>query len=92
MLLFPTVVVPVIENITADPSMGISQGTSLNLTCKAVGGPTLNVTWTTPSGPRVGSVISVSNVTDEDAGDYRCEVTSEGGSVNDSITITGKRV
>ena len=49
------------------------------------------MTWTTPTGPRVGSVISVDSVTADDAGDYRCEVTSEAGTANDSITIRGKR-
>ena len=48
------------------------------------------MTWTTPTGPRVGSVISVDNVTAVDAGDYRCEVTSEAGTAKDSITITGE--
>ena len=84
------VVAPVIVSITASPSMGVSQGMPLNLTCEAVGGPTLNVTWTTPTGPRVGSVISVDNATADDAGDYRCEVTSEAGTANDSITIKGE--
>ena len=72
--------------------MRVSQGIPLNLTCEAVGGPTLNVTWTTPTGLRVGSVISVDNVTADDAGDYRCEVTSEAGTANDSITIRGEGV
>ena len=87
-----SVVAPVIVNITASPSTGISQGMPLNLTCEAVGGPTLNVTWTTPTGPQVGSVFSVDNVTADDAGDYRCEVTSEAGTANDSITIRGEKV
>ncbi len=59
--------------------------------CEAVGGPTLNVTWTTPTGPEVGSVISVDSVITDYAGEYRCEVTSEAGTTNDSITITGER-
>ena len=63
---------------------------SLSLMCKAVGGPTLNVMWATPTGPRVGSVISVDSVTADDAGDYRCEVKSAGGTANDSIAIRGK--
>ena len=70
--------------------MGISQGMPLNLTCEAVGGPTLNVTWTTPTGPRVGAVIIIANVTADDAGDYRCEVTSEAGTTYKSITISGE--
>ncbi len=49
------------------------------------------MTWTTPTGPRVGSVISVDSVTTDDAGEYTCEVTSEAGTINDSITITGER-
>ena len=48
------------------------------------------MTWTTPTGPRVGSVISVDNVTADDAGDYRCEVTSEAGTANDSTAIRGE--
>ena len=48
------------------------------------------MSWTTPTGRRVGSVISVDNVTAVDAGDYRCEVTSEGRAANDSITIRGE--
>ena len=84
-----SVVAPVIVNFTASPFPGVSQGMPLNLTCEAVGGPTLNVTWTTPTGQRVGSVISVDSVTADDAGDYRCEVTSEAGTANDSITIRG---
>ena len=83
-------VIPKIQNLTASPSMGVSQGSPLTLTCAAVGGPTLNVTWTTPTGPRVGSVISVDNVTADDAGEYGCEVTSEAGTTNDSITIRGE--
>ena len=84
-----SVVAPVIVNFTASPFPGVSQGTPLNLTCEAVGGPTLNVTWTTPTGPRVGSVMSVDSVTADDAGDYRCEVTSEAGTANNSISIRG---
>ncbi len=48
------------------------------------------MTWTTPTGPRVGSVISIDNVTAGDAGEYRCEVMSEAGTTNDSITIRGE--
>ena len=84
------VVSPVIVNFTASPFPGVSQGIPLNLTCEAVGGPTLNVTWTTPTGPRVGSVIFVDIVTADDAGDYRCEVMSEAGTANDSITVRGE--
>ena len=90
-LLMP-VVAPVIVNLTASPSMGVSQGSPLNLTCEAVGGPTLNVTWTTPTEPRVGRVISIDSVTADDAGVYRCEVTSEAGTTNDSISIRGESV
>ena len=87
-----SVVVPVIVNLTASHSTGVPQGSPLNLTCEAVGGPTLNVTWTTPTGLRVGSVISVDNVTADDAGEYRCEVTTEAGTTNHSITVRGKSV
>ena len=83
------VVAPVIVNFTASTSTGVSQGMPFNLICEAVGGPTLNVTWTTPTGRRVGSVISVDSVTADDAGDYRCEVKSEAEAANDSITIRG---
>ena len=82
-----SVVAPEIVNFTANPSTRVSQGMPLNLTCEAVGGPTLNVTWVTPSGPRVGSVIFVDSVTAVNAGDYRCEVTSEGGTANGTVTI-----
>ena len=85
------VVAPVIVNLTASPSTGVPQGSPLNLTCEAVGGPTLNVTWTTPTGPRVGSVISVDNVTADDAGEYTCEVTTEAGTTNDFVSIRGER-
>ena len=85
-------VIPVIVNLTASPSTGVPQESSLNLTCAAVGGPTLNVTWTTPIEPRVGSVISIDNVTADVAGEYRCEVMSEAGTTNDSISIRGKSV
>ena len=85
-----SVVAPVIVNFTASPSTGVSQGMPLNLTCEAVGGPTLNVTWTTPTGLRAGPVISVPKVTTVDAGDYRCEVLSEAGTANDIITIGGE--
>ena len=83
-------VVPVIQNLTATPSTGVSQGMPLNLTCEAAGGPSLNFTWTTPTGPRVGPVILIDNVTAEDTGDYVCEVTSEAGTTNRSITINGE--
>ena len=85
-------VIPKIQNLTASPSTGVSQGSPLNLTCEAEGGPTLNVTWTTPTGPEVGSVISVDNVTADDAGEYTCEVTTEARTTNDSITIRGESV
>ena len=87
-----SVVAPVIVNLTASPFTGVPQGIPLNLTCEAVGGPTLNVTWTTPTGPRVGCVISIDSVTADDAGEYRCEVMSEAGTTNDSITIRGESV
>ena len=44
-----SVVAPVIVDLTANPSTGVTQGSPLNLSCEAVGGPTLNVTWTTPT-------------------------------------------
>ena len=51
------------------------------------------VTWTTPTGPRAGSVISVDNVTADNAGEYRCEVTqAEAGTTSDSITIRGESI
>ena len=58
--------------------------------CEAEGGPTLNVTWITPTGPRVGRVIFVDNVTADDAGEYTCEVMSEAGTTNESITVRGE--
>ena len=86
------ITVPVILAITAIPSTGVSQGMPLNLTCEAVGEPTLGVTWTTPTGPRMGPVISVDSVTADDAGEYRCEVIPESSAANSSITISGERV
>ena len=77
-------------NITAIPSTAVSQATPLTLTCEAVGDPNLNVMWTTPTGPRVGSVIFVDSVTANNAGDYTCEVTSDGRTANISVTITGE--
>ena len=74
----------------ATPSTGVSLGMPLNLTCEAAGGPTLNFTWTTPTGPRVGPVIIIDNVMADDAGDYTCEVTSEAGETNSSIAISGE--
>ena len=50
------------------------------------------MTWTTPTGPRVGRVISIDSVTADDAGEYRCEVMSEAGTTNDSNTIRGESV
>ena len=38
----------------------------------------------------MGAVISVDNVTANDAGEYRCEVMTEAGAINDSITIRGE--
>ena len=87
-----SVVAPVIVNLTASPSTGVPQGIPLTLICAAVGGPTLNVTWTTLTGLRVGSVISVDNVTADDAGEYTCEVATDAGTINDSITVRGKSV
>ena len=81
---------PVVLNIAAVPSTAVYQGTPLTLTCEVVGDPTLNVMWTTPTGPMVGSVIIVNSVTANNAGDYTCEVTSDGRTVNISITITGE--
>ena len=77
-------------NITANPSTGVPQGLTLNLICEAVGEPTLNVTWITPTGKRVGPVISVDSVTAGDAGDYTCEVTADDRSASSSITIRGE--
>ena len=85
-----SVVAPVIADLTARPSTRVSQESLVDLMCEAVGGPTLNVTWATPTGPRVGSVISVDNVTADDAGEYTCKVTTEAGTTNDSITIRGE--
>ena len=90
LLVSPITVVPVIQNLTATPSTGVSQGMPLNLTCEAAGGPTLNFAWTTPTGSRVGPVIFIDNVTADDAGDYICEVTSEAGTTNRSVTINSK--
>ena len=85
-------VIPKIQNLTASPSTGVPQGSPLNLTCEAVGGPTLNVTWTTPTEPGVGRVISIDSVTPHDAGEYTCKVTTETRTTNDSITIRGESV
>ena len=48
------------------------------------------MTWSTPTGRRLGSVISVDSVTADDAGEYRCDVTSEAGTATDSITTRGE--
>ena len=79
-------------NILASPSIGVPRGAAINLTCVAVGGPILNVTWTTPAGPRTGSVISVNSVTADDAGIYRCEVVSEAGTTSGFISIIGEGI
>lgn len=77
-------------NILASPSIGVPQGATITLTCEVAGGPILNVTWTTPAGPRTGPIISVDSVTADDAGVYRCEVVSEAGTTSSSIAIIGK--
>ena len=64
----------------------------LNLTCVAVGAPIFNVTWTTPTGTREGSLISIDSVTADNAGAYTCVVTSEGRTANDSVTIGGEGI
>lgn len=86
------IVAPLIVNILVTPSIGVPRGAAINLTCQAVGGPIRNVTWTTPAGPRTGSVISVNSVTADDAGIYRCEVVSEAGTTSGSIFIIGEGI
>ena len=83
-------VVPYNLAIEADPGIHVEYGSSIILTCDAMGGPTLNYQWNLPSGMRKnGSVLVIDSVTDSDDGEYNCTVTSEAGKTSTTISVLG---
>ena len=84
-------VVPYNLTIEASPGVQVEYTAGLNLTCNAMGGPTLNYSWVLPNGMEEdGSVLVVNMVTEMEDGEYVCTVTSEAGSTSVSISVLGE--
>ena len=69
-------------------------GDTFSLTCEASGDPMPNVTWITVSDDEhsYGNILSFSNITRRDSGDYRCETKNRCGkeSMNESVDVNCK--
>ena len=86
----PPPVPPYNLTIEATPDERVEYLSDVNLTCSAVGGPTLNYTWSSPLGDDTsGSVLQIVGATEPDEGVYTCTVISDNAPVEQvSITLT----
>ena len=78
------------SSITPIPDENITEGNNLNLTCQASGTPSPAVSWIiVSSGQRTnGSVLQLTNISRNEAGDYRCEASNECGDSSEPVTVT----
>ena len=79
----PSKVYP-LENIT------VIQGDNRNLTCNVSGSPMPNVTWTevSSSSQSEGVVLYLTNISKNNAGEYKCEAINDCGNSSASTFLT----
>ena len=67
----------------------VIEGHSISLTCEVFGDPMPNVTWITVSNDEhsYGNILSFTNSTRGDSGDYRCETKNRCGKESRSESI-----
>ena len=66
------------------------EGENRTLTCNVSGGPVLTVTWTEVSSRRKsrGVVSYLTNISRNNAGEYKCEATNDCGNSSASTFLT----
>lgn len=68
-------------------------GNSVEFECQAVGDPEPTVQWSKVGGPLpahivvMGGMLKISQVTEADAGQYRCTATNDVGSVQSQVVL-----
>ena len=79
----PSKVYP-LENIT------VMEGENRTLNCNVSGSPVLTVMWTevSSSSQSNGSMLSLTNISRNDAGEYKCEATNDCGNSSASTFLT----
>ena len=77
------------SSITSIPDQNITEGNNLNLTCQPSGTPSPAVSWfSVSSGQHTsGNVLELTNISRNEAGDYRCEASNVCGNASEAVTI-----
>ncbi|PFX17681.1 Peroxidasin [Stylophora pistillata] len=71
-----------IDNLT------ITEGSDMTLTCQISGDPPLEQFWIKPDGQRATTnVLTIKNITNGEAGEYRCEATNDCGTVSRTACV-----
>ena len=80
-------------NVTIMGDNTYSQGEQLQLSCSSEGGPELEYTWLF-SGDMIDnantSMITITNLTTSNGGDYTCNVSNDAGFDSDTVTVYSK--
>ncbi|KAL9964669.1 hypothetical protein ACROYT_G028344 [Oculina patagonica] len=83
-----TVTVNVASSILPIQNETVTEGGAVNLTCIASGTPDPTVSWFKPDGQRVdASQLMLTNISRDEAGEYRCEASNECGNASQTATI-----
>ncbi|XP_078379818.1 hemicentin-1-like isoform X3 [Oculina patagonica] len=84
-----TVTVNVASSIASIQNETVTEGGAVNLTCNASGTPDPTVSWFKPDGQRVNvlSHLMLTNISRNEAGEYRCEASNECGNASQTTTI-----
>ena len=91
-----TVLTPVIVSITTSPVL-LQSGDSVNLTCSAMGGPRLELSWQRDGIDIVNGMMGDSMVTrtimlasNNDLGNYTCRATIDLEQIESTVLVVGK--
>ncbi|XP_069385902.1 protein amalgam-like isoform X2 [Paralichthys olivaceus] len=87
----PTLYAPKVPSVSVSPSGEIMEGSSVTLTCSSDANPAANYTWykEDEDSPRAsGQIFTITNITAEHGGNYRCEAQNRRGRSDASLHVT----
>ncbi|XP_069385897.1 B-cell receptor CD22-like isoform X2 [Paralichthys olivaceus] len=87
----PTLNAPKVPSVSVSPSGEIMEGSSVTLTCSSDANPAANYTWykEDEDSPRAsGQIFTITNITAEHGGNYRCEAQNRRGRSDASLHVT----
>ncbi|XP_069386252.1 pregnancy-specific beta-1-glycoprotein 7-like isoform X2 [Paralichthys olivaceus] len=91
----PTLNAPKVPSVSVSPSGEIMEGSSVTLTCSSDANPAANYTWhkEDEDSPRAsGQNFTITNITAEHGGNYRCEAQNRRGRSDASLHVTVEAV